>query len=380
MRGLNYIKILHIINRLGAGGAQKLVADMAPLIKEKNIVIDVLMLTDENNVFEEELIKNSINVKTIPLRNIYSPLNILLIRKYLKKHQYDIVHAHLFPSNYWVSLASKLMIKNKPKLITTEHSTHNRRREKGYFKYIDRFIYSSYDKVISISTKTQERLMSWLSYNSTRTNKFIVIQNGIKVSNFKDINPYLKSELNINFTQQTQLICMVGRFSEQKDQKTLIKAIKLLPENVHLLLIGEGKLKEENEKYSKELALDDRIHFLGFRSDVNRILKTVDIVVLSSHWEGFGLVAAEGMAAGKPVIASDVEGLREVVKGAGELFSKGDSVELGVIINELISDKIKYKKIKEACSERANLFNIETMVADYIKIYGNLYFKNKSNS
>ena len=110
---------------------------------------------------------------------------------------------------------------------------------------------------------------------------------------------------------------MVARFSEQKDQPTLIKAIKELPENVHLLLIGEGTLKQKNENLAKEIGVSDKVHFLGFRNDVERILKTVDIVVLSSNWEGFGLAAAEGMAAGKPVIASKVEGLREIVDGYG---------------------------------------------------------------
>ena len=95
-----------------------------------------------------------------------------------------------------------------------------------------------------------------------------------------------------------------------------------LPVNFKLILVGEGPLKNSSQMLVQELCLKDRVFFLGNRDDVERIFKTADLSVLSSHWEGFGLVAVEGMAAGKPVIASNVSGLSEIVSGAGVLFEK----------------------------------------------------------
>lgn len=362
------MKILHIINNLGAGGAEKLIEDLLPLMNNKQrIKVDLLLLTDKNNVFNKRLSQHGVQIEIVPPNKIYNPLNIYYIRKYIKKGQYDVVHVHLFPSLYWVSFASKLIFKNKPKFVSTEHSTHNQRREKGYLKIIDKLVYSSYDKIISISHQAQNNLIEWLK--AKNKSKFVVIENGIDLKKFKEAKPYPKHEINAKFNEDTKLICMVGRFSEAKDQPTLIKSMKYIPSNVHLLLIGEGPLKEKNEELVKQINLEDRVHFLGFRDDVPRILKTVDIVVLSSNWEGLPLSAVEGMAAGKPLIGSNVPGIKEVVNNYGLLFSKGNSEELANKINQLINDQLKYNEIAEKCQLRANSYSIEKMVDEYIEQY-----------
>lgn len=362
------MKILHIINNLGSGGAEKLIEESLHLMNSiEGVEVNLLLLTDENNVFDKTLKECGINVYIVPIKKLYSPKNIFYIRKYIIKGKYDIVHVHLFPAFYWVSLAAKLIFKNKPKFVYTEHSTHNRRREKSYLRLLEKFIYNSYDKIISISQQTEDNLIRWLKPKDPK--KFIVIENGVDIEKFINAKPYNKSEIDSEFTNDTKLICMVGRFTEAKDQATLIKAMKKVSDNVHLLLVGEGPLKETNEDLAKEIGVKDRVHFLGFRNDIPRILKTIDIFVLSSNWEGFGLAAVEGMAAGKPVIASDVPGLRDIVKGSGLLFPVGNSDELARKINELVCEKSKYGEISKKCQERAKNYSLERMVEQYIKLY-----------
>lgn len=367
------MRVLHVINSLSSGGAEKLIEETLPLMnKIEGIEAEVLLLTDKNNVFDRSLREKNVNLRVLPRRKMRSPLNILDIRKQIIEGNYDIVHTHLFPTNYWTSIAFKLIFSKKPKLLTTEHNTHNRRREKLYFKYIDRFIYSSFDKIISISRQTQENLSTWIDPKKRNSEQSIVIENGVNLDRFSEATPYLKAEINSDFGEELKLLCMVGRFSKQKDQATVIKSLKDLSKNVHLLLIGEGELKEKNEALAKEIGLENRVHFLGFRSDVNKVLRTSDIVILSSNWEGFGLAAVEGMATGKPVIASDVSGLREVVKGAGILFSKGDSKELARMINKLVSNKEEYDYISDACLKRSSHFDINNMVEKYVNVYESL--------
>ena len=93
------------------------------------------------------------------------------------------------------------------------------------------------------------------------------------------------------------------------------------------------------------------------------------MAVMSSHWEGFGLAAVEGMAAGKPVIASDIDGLSQVVDGAGLLFPKGDEKALASCILEIYEDKDYYQRLSELSVERAKEFDLSHMVNQYIKIY-----------
>lgn len=366
------MRILHIINNLGSGGAEKLIESITPIMNQYQYIdVEVLILDDKNNVFDNKLLENEIKLSVVPIRKMRNPMNIFYIRNFILKGEFDIVHAHLFPTNYWTSFVSKTIFKNKPIFITTEHSTHNKRRDKWYFRSIEKYIYNNYDKIISISQETQDNLITWLKINNDINNKFTVIENGIDLKKFTKAIPYKKKEINKIFNEDTILLCMVGRFNEQKDQSTIIKTIKELPNNIHLLLIGEGELKKYNENLADVLGVSDRVHFLGFRNDIDRILKSVDIVILSSKWEGFGLAAVEGMAAGKPVIVTKVPGLSRIVNGAGLTFEVGNIKELKEKILILLNEEV-YKEISDKCLLRSKKYSIEKMVEKYLEEYKKL--------
>jgi len=366
------VKVLHLINNLGSGGAEKLLVDLIPLMnKIENLQADILLLTDKCNVFYDSLSSKGVKVNIIKYRSMYDPRNIIEIKNYIVNGGYDIVHSHTFPTQMWVAL-SKLFLRNKKvKFITTEHSTHNRRREKFYFRYIDRFIYYQYDSIISITEKTRDNLINWIDPKRKKLDKYVVIENGVDIEKIKQALPYKKSELIEGISEGTKLVCMIGRFSKQKDQPTLIRAISKLPDDIHLVLVGEGPLLSNNKELANELGILDRVHFLGFRQDIPRILKTVDIVVLSSHWEGFGLAAVEGMAAKKPLLASDVDGLREVVQGAGVIFE--NEKDLKDSIKSLVIDDSSYNMISCACFSRAKKYDIKEMVKRLINKYLELF-------
>lgn len=364
------MKVLHLINNLGSGGAEKLLEDLIPLMnKMENIEADILLLTDKNNVFYNSLINKGVKVDIVKHKNMYDPRNIFEIRKHINKGGYDLVHSHLFPTQYWVALSRLFFWNKKVKFITTEHSTHNRRREKLYFRYIDKLIYSQYDSIISITEKTRGNLIDWIDPKRKKIDKHVVIENGVDIERIKEALPYKKSELIEGISEDTKLVCMVGRFSEAKDQPTLIRAISKLPEEIHLVLVGEGSLMLDNKALAGDLGMSDRVHFLGFRQDIPRILKTVDLVVLSSHWEGFGLAAVEGMAANKPVIVSDVEGLNSVLDDIGLKYKSMDFHKLSDMINEILSDKDIYFAKVNYSNIRCEKYNIKQKMKELTDIY-----------
>lgn len=366
------MKILHIINNLGSGGAEKLIEVLVPkLNKSKGVDVEVLLLTDKNNIFDKKLNKTDIIVRVIKLKSPRNPFNILFIRRIIKKYNYDIVHAHLFPSNYWVAFAKLLMLK-PPKLVVTEHSTFNKRRNYIFFRWIEKIVYFLYDSIICISNGTKENLLNWLRPKSINDNKYIVINNGIDLERFILAKPYKKTEIINQLDEENIILCMVGSFTIQKDQNTIIKSMEILAENTHLILVGDGPLKKECELLAKKLNLEKRVHFLGIRTDIERILKTVDIVIMSSNWEGFGLSALEGMAAGKPVIASNVEGLNDVVSGAGILFPQKNYQTLANKINKLIFNSNLYYKVSQECLKRSKYYSIDKMNEKYLLEYKNL--------
>lgn len=355
------MKVLHITNHLDAGGAEKLLTDSLPLYKEQGVDADLMLLSSGNFAFLPQLHKNFKGELFFSnTKNIYSPFQIFDIRKILKQG-YDVVHVHLFPGMYWTVFA-KLFLLSKVPLIITEHNTKNRRIDNPIFRFLDPFIYKKYEKIVAITPQVKEMLVDELSIPS---DKVSVIYNGINLNAFTAYETQERSEL---FEKDSTVLIQVSRFHAQKDQVTVIKALALLTEEYKLILIGDGETRAECERLVEELGLSHRVRFLGARIDIPQLLQSSDIVIQSSHWEGFGLAAVEGMAAGKPVVASRVAGLKEIVDGYGLTFKAGDAEELADKILSL-SEYDVYKKTADQCLERSKSFGINNMIDNHVKTY-----------
>lgn len=350
------MRILQIINDLQIGGAQRLLTDLLPLLNKQHNV-DVLVLQQRQSPLMQQLRDSGITLYCLNIKSLYFPTTIFRIRRFLRCHPlYDIIHVHLFPSLYWVPMAVAGM---HQRLVWTEHSTSNRRHQTMFFRYTDRIVYSSYEKIICISQATRDSLKSWL--NARDIDKHLcVIENGIDTQKFRN----QKKE-----KRQPRSLIQVSRFEASKDQDTVIKAMLQLPSDMKLTLVGDGSRLDECKALCNSLGLQDRVCFLGARADIAQLLSQADIAIQSSHWEGFGLTAVEAMAAGLPVIASDVDGLRQVVEGAGLLFPLGDAEALSKHVMHLLSDENAYQEVADKCLHRAQQYDIQETANKYIAIY-----------
>ena len=348
------IKILHINTGLVAGGVERLLNDLLPLFnKENNVEVDLFLLENKrNNIFEEKLKKNKVNIIYSKYNNKFDIRIIFEIRKLIK--EYDVVHTHIFPSQFYVPL-SVLLMKKIPYLVTTEHNTENNRRKYKFLRKIERYLYLKYNKIISISNETEINLKKWLKITEDKDRKFIVIENGINIEKFLSENVKIEEDY-FKEERKKKIITMIGRFDAQKDQPTLIKAIKDI--DVYLFLVGDGIRKNEYKNLVKNLKIEDKVKFLGVRKDIPKILNISDICVLSSNWEGFGLVAVEAMAAKKPIIGSKVDGLMQVINQDELLFNLGEVNELKMKLLKLLENKLFIEKlvnkyeIKKYCIKR----------------------------
>ncbi len=360
------MKVLHIINSLGTGGAEKLILDALPIMKKNGIDVDLYLLKSGEFPFEKSLRNSKFKIQNSKLSSVYNPFHIFKIITLLKK--YNVVHVHLFPAFYWVALA-KFISFSKTKLIFTEHNTTNRRVDKWYFKSFDSFIYKRYSKIVSISEKVNDMLVDKMKIDPA---KIVLIKNGINLETIKNALPISRNKIHQSLNDNNKIIIQISRFQPQKDQKTLIKAMKVLPENVFLILVGDGELKSECQELSNQLNLNHRIYFLGVRMDVPSLLKTADIVVLSSHYEGLSLASIEALASGKPFVASKVPGLTEVVENAGLLFEENNETELSKHLLDLLQNDKYYNEIANKCLTKSKEFDINKMVKDEIELYKSL--------
>lgn len=358
------MKILQIIDSLSTGGAEKLIVDTVPLYVQKGFKTDVLLLNGNVTPFYKELLeKKCTNIFSLG-NSFYNPLYIFKIIPYLRK--YDVVHVHLFPAQYFVVLA-KILSFSKVKLVFTEHNTSNRRLENKAYSWIEILIYYYYKKVICITSEVKSVLVNKLNLSDI---KLKIIENGVNLNLIKVQKEANRN--NFNFESDDKLLIMVAGFRLQKDQDTIIKSLKFLPENYKLLLVGDGERREILEKLVNDLELNERVSFLGVRSDVYALIKMADIAILSSHWEGFGLVAVEAMACGIPLLASDVDGLAQVVKGGGILFEKGNSLELSEKIQLLINNQELYNSTAVKGIHKAKKYDINLMVDKILTLYKSL--------
>lgn len=357
------MKILQVITSLSTGGAEKLISEIAPMLREKGHQVDVLAFDGADTAFKKVLIDKGIKVYSFGKGcNVYNPIFIFRLAKLMKN--YDIVHTHNTAPQLFAAIGSVLC---SVVLCTTEHNTSNRRRDWKWYAPIDKWMYSRYSKVICISDSTEHNLRDFIKDTS---DKICTILNGINIAHYSQAVPIDRSIISKHI--ERKVIAMVAGFRYQKDQETLIRAFKNLPEDYELWLVGDGERRSIIEQCIKDNKLEDRVLLLGIRSDIPSLLKSVDVVVQSSHWEGFGLAAVEGMAAGKPVIASDVEGLAQVVENAGLLFPLGDDKKLADIIKQLLEDKSYYQQVATKCWERAQMFDIQNMVDAYNEVYEEL--------
>ena len=361
------MKILHVIDNLSMGGGQNLLIGLAGLQQKKGNEVCVLALEPcSDTLVKDKIEAEGVEVKVLSYKvKLRNPLQILMLMSWLKR--YDIVHVHLFPALYWVGLA-KLLSRSGTPIVYTEHSTKNRRRTNPILKRIDSFVYHyCYKKVIACSDKALETFRQ--AY--PKVGHICSINNGVNTSVFAHAKPYTKSNL-LGIDENSFVVTMVARFMFMKRQDTIVEAICKLPEKFHACFVGseptdEGLLKVK--ELAASLGVSERVHFLYLRPDVPRILKTSDVVVMSSEYEGLSLSSIEGMAAGKPFVASNVNGLREVVEGAGELFELCHSDELARILLHLSSDEVYYNEMVARCRKRASEYDIQKMVDSYINVY-----------
>ena len=359
------MKILQVITSLKIGGAETLVVNMVPRLRAMGHEVDVCVFNGDDTPLMKRLKEETPGVKIYRLGSgYYNPIYILKLVRIMRK--YDIVHSHNSSPQLFVAVAKVLC---SVELCSTEHTTSNRKRGWKWYAPIESRMYNTYDHIICISKIAEEKLRDymggdWLIPGTAKYDKISTVNNGVDVSGIHNAQPITGAHADGTF-----VTVMVAGFREAKDQDTVLRAMAALPGNFVFWIVGDGERRKDLETLTRELNLENRVVFWGIRSDVPQILKSSDVVVMSSHWEGLSLSNVEGMSAGKPFIASDVNGLREVTKGYGILFEHENHKELAEIIRHLHEDKTFYDQTAEACYKRAQDFDISLTVKKYNEVY-----------
>lgn len=358
------MKVLHVINSLAPGGAERLVADLLPRFLASGVESAVYVLDGRNDAFGDGLRAAGVQVEHAHEdgRSIYSPRRIPELRRFLRKEKPDIVHSHLGPSFHWCVLASGLGIR----LVTTEHAVHNRRMAVPLLRSFERWCYRRHDRIACVSVEVARALRDWLGIPESR---LPVIFNGVDPDAFASALPDAAIKA---WARGRTLIAMTARFVPAKDHDTAIRALALLPERFAMMFIGDGPERPRLESLAESRGLSGRCRFAGSRTDVPDLLAASDLYLQTSVSEGFGIACLEAMAAGLPVLASAAGGLRALVDGAGLLFPPGDAEACASAILRLSQDHDLRARTKAAQALRVERHSIDATAAAYLAMYREL--------
>lgn len=353
------MKILHVITSLRTGGAEKLVCDLLPIMRDYGHTVELAVFDGTPTHLLTTLKEQNIKVHILGkgLRSIYNPLNITRLRAL--SGGVDIVHSHNTSAQLFTALAAPAGVA----LVTTEHNTDNRRRRHSWMRPFDLRLYRCYDAIACCSEAVAASLLSYLGPDFAE--KTMVIENGIDLDDFTTCD---------TVTKETDIL-MVAAFRPQKDHLTALRALTMLPSEVTLSFAGEGVTRPQVEAEVRRLGLENRVRFLGSVSDVPHRLHTAKIALLSTHYEGLSLSSIEAMASGTPLVASDVRGIREVCAGAALLFPNGDAKALAEILDRLLKNPDLRSETATRCRTRATRFDIRTTARSYLSLYESLLRK-----
>jgi glycosyltransferase involved in cell wall biosynthesis len=267
-----------------------------------------------------------------------------------------------------------------PCVVASVHNVYTRDK-KIHRRMINRYLARYTDKVVAVSGAVRKDI---IKYDGLAAGKVDVIRNGVNIERFSNIDcSALKSELNI--APGVPVIGTVGRLTLQKGQKFLLESISKLKDKfpgIVLLVVGDGPLRVELEDYAEKIRIRNNVKFLGVRRDIPELLSAMDIFVLPSLWEGLTNALIEAMAAGKPVIATDIPQIREIVDSGnyGILVPVKQSDAIAQAVEQLLNDTPLAGDYGRAAYKRASsAFSIDDTVKKYTKLYENILEGKKYN-
>src|SRR5260221_5048630 len=356
------MKILLLITRAELGGGQTHVVDLLRGLRDE---FEVELGTGENGYLTEAAERLGIRTHVIP--DLVQPMRPLRDVKALwhcfrliRAVRPDVVHTHTSKAGVIGRLAARLA--GVPSLFTA-HTWCFAEGTSWKWKTVgiplERIAARCAAGIITVSEANRALA---LSHRIARPEKLVTIHNGIADSLHR-AKPGEKA---------LPRIVMVARFSEQKAQGLLIEAVAQIRTPFRLLLVGEGPLRPAVEQQVAKLNLGDRVEFLGQRLNVAEILASGHIFVLFTNWEGFPISILEAMRAGLPVVASDVNGVREAVAdgSTGFLAAAGDVAMFRQRLEQLVQDDSLRGRLGAAGRRRFEKeFTVEAMLGKTAGIY-----------
>lgn len=368
-------RLVHVIHSGVVGGGPRMVFALATHFNH-GLWRSTVICSDDGPL-GADLRAAGVEVIPIPLATVRQCVRSFpTLMRTLNSLSPDLVHTHGQFAGFFGNLAAR-GTRRKPVVYTAHFPSFitdwdTRRKVRNYVA--ERISCLGIDALICVSESDRQE---YIRRHLIDPCKASTIYNGVDVQRFEgpvDKTALCRS-LGLVEADYSSLLGFFGRLADQKGVEYLIQAIPFITAHqpaCRFLIVGDGPERDRLERLAKSLQVRDLVHFLGMRNDVAALMALTDVIVVPSLFEPFGIAAVEAMASGRAVVASDVEGLREVVADGvtGILVPSRDPKTLAQVLNALLAKPDYARSLGQAGRQRAEaLFSQERMFAEYERLY-----------
>jgi len=372
--------ILFVIDNLTFGGGERVFSQVIRGLNKERF--GVFVASSPGGKFEKKLTEVGMKIEPIDMTSRYNLGTISQLKRIIKTKDVQIVHSQGARADFFARIAAR--IANAPITISSMAMLVEGYDvgilRKNLYVLIDRWTERWVDKFIVLSEALRQAL---IERHKIPEEKVVKIYNGIELDEY---NPGLKEARSeklevrrgLRLENDVPVIGAIGRLVWQKGFEYLIRAIPKVTEvfpETRFLIVGEGPLKDKLKVKGEKLKVADSIIFTGFRSDIKQILTSIDLLVMPSLLEGLPMALLEGMAMAKPIVATKIEGITEVLEDGktGLLVPPKNTDALAGAIIQILNNKTKSNLLGQNARKMVEeKFSVEKMVEQIEWLYEGL--------
>lgn len=363
------IRVVYLVHTLAVGGAEEMVLNLVRHLLGR--FEPVVVCIDHAGPIGAEVEKTGVAFHALGLQpGLRRPADLWRLQQFLHSIQPTIVHTFLLTASLYGRFAA--MLARVPIVIGTEVNIYERKQP--LHRAAERWLMQHTDAVVASAESVRE---FYIKQVSAEPDKVAVIYNAVDWSQL-DANrsrDQLRAEFGVPL--DAPLAGIIARLTEQKAHRVLFEALASSPElaALHLLVVGDGELRDDLKRRVEQLGLAGRVHFAGARRDLGNILGAIDMFLMPSLWEGLPLSLVLAMGANLPVVASRVAGIPEVVRDgvSGLLVKPGDAADLASALVRLLEDGDLRRRLGQAASDFVRpRFGVDGYITSVAALYDSL--------
>ncbi len=355
------MRVLLTTAGMAVGGAERVVLELAKALKERGD--PVAIAADEGPL--DPLVEELDVVRFTPPGYGRSPLRAaqgaLALRRAVRSFRPTVIHSHNVKATGMMA-AARATLRQRPPLVATFQGVQRREYRRAAL------IFRSADAVVCVS----QSLARGLADAGLAGDKVRVIPNAVSLPPPlpESVREAIDSELGLG---EAPVVSLVGRLVPQKVPQRFLAAARMVAAEIpecRFLIVGDGPLRGQLEDEARDLGIDGAVTFTGIREDARAVIARSDIVAFSSDWEGMAIAALEAIAAGTPVVATDVEGMRELLGTGAGILTRRNPSDLASALVELLGDPGRRGEMGEIGRRKVETeLSAERMVRSYEEVY-----------